>query len=200
MANTAVKVLKKTTTSKKEQPVKTATSRPRTSDMVNAVIQDLNERGGSSLYAIKKHMAASFMIDAEKLAPFIKKYIKAAVINGTLIQTKGVGVAGSFKIPSSKAPKTKKDVKSSPSKREVVAAASSSKSKTNAKSVKKGPEVSVKKGSATAASKKAATKVTVLASKSPLKKKKVAKASPKKPKVLKSPGKKSTRKVGTKKN
>lgn len=71
---------------------------PPTSDMVNAAIKNLKERGGSSLQAIKKYIAANYKVDAEKLAPFIRKYLKSAVAGGTLTQPKGKGASGSFKL------------------------------------------------------------------------------------------------------
>lgn len=76
-------------------------SHPPTSDMVNNAIKSLKERGGSSLQAIKKYLSSNYKIDAEKLAPFIKKYLKSAVSSGTLIQTKGKGASGSFKLSPS---------------------------------------------------------------------------------------------------
>lgn len=82
-------------------------SHPPTSDMVNNAIKSLKERGGSSLQAIKKYLSSNYKIDAEKLAPFIKKYLKSAVSAGTLIQTKGKGASGSFKLsPSALKPKS----------------------------------------------------------------------------------------------
>ncbi|KAA5587853.1 histone H1/H5 family protein, partial [Pseudomonas aeruginosa] len=75
-------------------------SHPKTSEMVNSAIAELKERSGSSLQAIKKYIAAQYKVDAEKLAPFIRKYLKNAVESGTLIQTKGKGASGSFKLES----------------------------------------------------------------------------------------------------
>ncbi|GBP89451.1 Histone H1B [Eumeta japonica] len=51
--------------------------------------QGAEGRSGSSLQAIKKYIAAQYKVDAEKHAPFIRKYLKSAVESGTLIQTKG---------------------------------------------------------------------------------------------------------------
>lgn len=62
---------------------------PRTSEMVYSAIKSLKERGGSSLQAIKKYIAANYKVDSEKHAPFIKKYLKSAVSTGDLVQTKG---------------------------------------------------------------------------------------------------------------
>ncbi|KAL3267653.1 hypothetical protein HHI36_024297 [Cryptolaemus montrouzieri] len=64
---------------------------PPTSDMVNMAIKGLKERSGSSLQAIKKYIAANYKVDPEKMAPFIKKYLKSAVQSGSLVQTKGKG-------------------------------------------------------------------------------------------------------------
>nr|GFC65637.1 histone H1 [Tanacetum cinerariifolium] len=64
---------------------------PKTADMVNGAIKNLKERGGSSLQAIKKYVSANYKVDAEKLSPFIKKYLKGAVAAGKLVQTKGKG-------------------------------------------------------------------------------------------------------------
>lgn len=80
---------------------KSKPSHPPTSDMVNSAIKDLKERGGSSLLAIKKYLAANYKVDADKLSPFIKKYLKNAVVSGKLIQTKGKGASGSFKLSTS---------------------------------------------------------------------------------------------------
>ncbi|XP_039154131.1 histone H1-like [Drosophila simulans] len=89
-------------------------SHPPTQQMVDASIKNLKERGGSSLLAIKKYITATYKCDAQKLAPFIKKYLKSAVVNGKLIQTKGKGASGSFKLSASakkdKDPKAKSKV------------------------------------------------------------------------------------------
>ena len=53
---------------------------------------------GSSLPAIKKYIAANYKADTVKLAPFIKKGLKNLVEKKVLIQTKGKGASGSFKV------------------------------------------------------------------------------------------------------
>merc|ERR1711972_963486 len=93
---------------------------------VNAAIKTLKERGGSSLQAIKKYIAANYKVDVDKLAPFIKKYLKNAVAKGVLVQTKGKGASGSFKPSAAKKaekpaknPKAKKATKAKkPAKKE----------------------------------------------------------------------------------
>nr|CAH7730838.1 unnamed protein product [Callosobruchus chinensis] len=44
--------------------------------MVINAIKGLKERGGSSLQAIKKYIAANYKVDAEKVAPFIKRLLR----------------------------------------------------------------------------------------------------------------------------
>lgn len=73
-------------------------SHPPTSQLVNAAIKALKERRGSSLQAIKKYIATNNKVDADKLSPFIKKYLKKGTASGNLVQTKGKGASGSFKL------------------------------------------------------------------------------------------------------
>lgn len=133
---------------------------PPTSDMVNNAIKSLKERGGSSLQAIKKYLSSNYKIDAEKLAPFIKKYLKSAVSTGALIQTKGKGASGSFKLsPSSLKPKpitsgsvAQKQIKKKKVKKTTASEEKKPKTKTSVtkkKSIdkkKSSPSKSIKKG------------------------------------------------------
>ncbi|XP_044749717.1 histone H1B-like [Coccinella septempunctata] len=43
-------------------------------------------------------IGSNHKVDSERLAPFIRKYLKTAVQSGSLIQTKGKGASGSFKL------------------------------------------------------------------------------------------------------
>jgi histone H1/5 len=103
------KKAKKASAGTKTKKAPVAPTHPPTQQMVDASIKNLKERGGSSLLAIKKYISATYKCDAQKLAPFIKKYIKGAVASGKLIQTKGKGASGSFKLSASaiKEPKAK---------------------------------------------------------------------------------------------
>jgi hypothetical protein len=145
---------------------------PRTSEMVWNAINSLKERGGSSLQAIKKHIAANYKVDSEKLSPFIKKYLKNAVASGELLQTKGKGASGSFKLAAAKTEKT-----AAPARGRAV----------SAPKVRKQSAAKVKKAKAP---KKAALKSTenkrsalVKAKESPSMAKKVSKVPTKKPKA-----------------
>lgn len=137
----------------KKQRVKP--THPPTSEMVNNAVKSLKERGGSSLQAIKKYLANNYKIDSDKLSPFIKKYLKSAVTNGTLIQTKGKGASGSFKLAA--ATKSKTVVDKSVEKKSVKKSTVSKKKST----------VSPKKIIAKKPIKKSVTAKTVVAAKSP---------------------------------
>ena len=148
---------------------KAKATHPPTGEMVVAAVKTLKERGGSSLQAIKKYLAANYKVDCEKLAPFIKKFLKSAVASGQLLQTKGKGASGSFKLPAvaKKAPAVKKVVK------KPVAAKKTGVKKVTKKSVSKSPK---KASSPTKLKKPVAKKLTE-------KKAAVAKAPAKKPVV-----------------
>lgn len=142
---------------------------PPTADMVNAAIKNLKERGGSSLQAIKKYIAANYKVDAEKLAPFIRKYLKSAVASGKLSQPKGKGASGSFKL----------SVKTEGKPAAAGAAATKKVKRTTKPKGEKKP-----KAAGTGTPKKAAKKPAAAAkkAKTPSKAKKVAKPPTKKPK------------------
>lgn len=106
---------KKAAAPKSKKP-RSKPTHPRTSEMVNAAIKALKERAGSSLQAIKKYIASTYKVDAEKHAPFIRKYLKSAVASGILVQTKGKGAAGSFRLASAKLEPTKSKIQQSASK------------------------------------------------------------------------------------
>lgn len=181
----AAKKGKATAGSKK---AKTAPSHPPVSQMVNAAIKSLKERGGSSTQAIKKYISSTYKIDAEKKSQFIRKYLKSAVASGALVQTKGKGASGSFKLAgsgeskSAAAPKVKKAGGAKPAGRPK-----GSKNKSPAK-----------KAAAPAAPKAKKTKKPPTAAKSP--KPKVAKAKPAStPKAKKAAAPKKAKKPAAKK-
>ncbi|XP_043257091.1 histone H1B-like [Colletes gigas] len=164
-SNTPMLVKKPPKTKTRSQRVKS--SHPPTSEMVTAAIKELKDRKGSSLQAIKKYISSTYKVDGEKFAPFIKKYLKSAVTAGTVVQTKGKGASGSFKLSTGKpeTSKTKKEIRS-PRKVEPKKAQSVEKktvAKKTAASVKKSPAkkpaekkaVAVKKTAAKAAATKA---------------------------------------------
>lgn len=177
---------KKAAAPKKAAAKKAAPTHPPTAQMVNNAISSLKERGGSSLQAIKKYISSTYKVDAEKIAPFIKKYLKSAVDGGSLIRTKGKGASGSFKLAPTEGAKKKPAAK-----KPKAAAAKSPKPK---KTVAKKPK-------AAAAKPKAAKPKP--AKKSPVKAKKAAKApaakKAKSPKPKKASPKKTAKKAAPKK-
>ncbi|XP_023952798.2 histone H1.1, embryonic-like [Bicyclus anynana] len=77
-----------------------------TKEMVNQALSKSRSRKGISLYVIKKHIQENNSVDIDKINYYIKKHIKESVKDGTIIQTKGVGASGSFRLaPVSKQPK-----------------------------------------------------------------------------------------------
>ena len=100
-------VAAKNTPKKAAAKPKVNPSHPSTNDMIKAAIKALKERNGSSAQAIKKYIAANYKCDVVKLAPFIRKALRTGVEKGTLVQTKGVGASGSFKLAVKDAAKPK---------------------------------------------------------------------------------------------
>lgn len=141
-------------------------SHPPTSEMVNAAIRELKDRKGSSLQAIKKYIGSTYKVDGEKLAPFIKRYLKSAVTSGAVVQTKGKGASGSFKLSMAKSTESKTKVQ------RAVRAAEPKKPK---KSVEKKTTAARKPAVATSPAKKAEAAKKPAAKKSPAKTEKPAK-------------------------
>lgn len=181
---------------------------PPTAEMVYSAIKSLKERSGSSLQAIKKYLTSNYKIDAEKLAPFIKKYLKGAVTSGKLIQTKGKGASGSFKLAvkesaaakSSTAAKKKKVADKKPkAAKKVTSTAAKKKPATAAKKATKVAGGAEKKKSSAATAKVAKVKSSVKAAKSPKQKptKATKKEAVKKPKTPKPKKATATKKAAT---
>uniref|UniRef100_UPI0001A2D1F3 histone H1/H5 family protein n=1 Tax=Danio rerio TaxID=7955 RepID=UPI0001A2D1F3 len=77
------------------------------SDLILKIVSSSKERGGVSLVALKKALAANGY-DVVKNNSRVKLAVRRLVANGRLIQTKGTGASGSFKIGSKAAKKPKK--------------------------------------------------------------------------------------------
>ncbi|KAG6924982.1 histone cluster 1, H1t [Chelydra serpentina] len=160
---------------------------PSVTELITKAVSASKERKGVSLAALKKALAAGGY-DVEKSNSRIKVGLKSLVSKGTLVQTKGTGASGSFKLSKKPEPaaKPKKPVAKKP--------ASAAKKPKKAAAVKKSPK-KVKKPVAAAAKKAAKSPKKVKAAKpkkaakSPAKAKavkpKVAKPKPTKPKVAK---------------
>ncbi|XP_057675899.1 histone H1-like [Corythoichthys intestinalis] len=193
---------KKTSKAAKKKPG------PSLSELIVKAVAASNERHGVSLAALKKSLVAAGY-DLDKNKSRVKTAVVGLVTKGTLVQTKGVGASGSFKMnkkaegkakaPAKAAKKTpakaKKPAakKATPSKKPKSAAAKKTASKKPAKKAAKSttPKKAAKKATKSpkkaAAPKKApAAKKASAAKKSPAKRvakpKTVKKAAPKKKK------------------
>lgn len=169
---------KKAKSAKPKKP-KTAPNHPKVSEMVNTAISTLKDRGGSSVQAIKKYVASHYKVDVDKLSPFIKKYLKNAVASGVLVQTKGKGASGSFRMTSQTKEKSSKPKSAAPKAKK--AAKPAAKKAAKPKSPKKAP--AAKKPKAKAA--KSLKKTKAVKPKSP---------KPKKAKAVKKPAAKKAKK------
>ncbi|XP_067468366.1 protamine-like protein [Thunnus thynnus] len=152
---------------------------PTVSDLILKAMSTSKERGGTSLAALKKALKAGGY-DVVKNKARIVTAVKRLVANKSLVQTKGTGAAGSFKL-NKKAPKPRKKVVK--------------KKKPKAKRAKRRSGVKKAAGGATPAKKSPKKKRKA---KSPKKAKRPAAAKrPKKPKSPKKTKRKTARSTRT---
>ncbi|XP_007948042.1 histone H1.3 [Orycteropus afer afer] len=155
-------------------------SGPPVSELITKAVAASKERSGVSLAALKKALAAAGY-DVEKNNSRIKLGLKSLVSKGTLVQTKGTGASGSFKLNKKAAsgeakPKAKKAGAGKPKK--ASGDAKKPKKATGAATPKKSAKKTPKKA------KKPAAARTKKVAKSPKKVK-----TPKAKKATKSPAK-----------
>uniref|UniRef100_A0A8C5EFS4 Histone H1 n=1 Tax=Gouania willdenowi TaxID=441366 RepID=A0A8C5EFS4_GOUWI len=91
----------------KKKAAKPVKSGPAVSELILDAVATSNEKKGVSLAALKKALAAGGY-DVEKKNVYIKTGIKSLVAKGALVQTKGSGASGSFKLAKSTDAKAKK--------------------------------------------------------------------------------------------
>ena len=151
-------------------------SHPPSSVMVKAALENLKERKGSSLVAIKKYIATNYKADPVKMSVFIKKALASGVEKKTILQVKGVGMTGRFKIAKEEA-KPKKAAK--PKTATKKAATSKPKKKVAAKS-KPAKKATPKKKVEKSKSAKSSAKPKKPVAKKAASKKPATKAAPKK--------------------
>lgn len=82
---------------------------PSVGELIVKAVSSSKERSGVSLAALKKTLAAGGY-DVEKNNSRVKLAVKSLVTKGTLVQTKGTGASGSFKL-NKKQTETKKPAK-----------------------------------------------------------------------------------------
>ncbi|TRZ10694.1 hypothetical protein HGM15179_016392 [Zosterops borbonicus] len=170
---------------------------PSVTELITKAVSASKERKGLSLAALKKALAAGGY-DVEKNNSRIKLGLKSLVSKGTLVQTKGTGASGSFRLSKKpgevkeKAPK-KRTAAAKPKKPAAKKPASAAKKPKKAAAVKKSPKKAKKPAAAAAkkaakspkkATKAAKPKKAAATAKSPAKAKAV-KPKAAKPKVAK---------------
>ena len=69
---------------------------PPYSEMIKVALLALKERSGSSRQAIEKYIKANYSIG--DVGSHMKMALKRMAASGKLVQTKGVGASGSFKV------------------------------------------------------------------------------------------------------
>lgn len=156
---------------KKAAPKKPA-DHPKYSEMIVAAITTLKERSGSSRQAIVKYVQANYKV-GEGSAVHTKLALKRAVASGALVQTKGTGASGSFKVAKKAEPKKKPAAKKPAAKKPAA----------KKPAAKKSPAKKKPAAKKTAAKKPAAKKKTPKkAAKKPAAKKPASKKAKKTPK------------------
>ncbi|XP_028666734.1 histone H1-like [Erpetoichthys calabaricus] len=167
---------------KRKTSTKPKKTGPSVSDLIVKAVSASKERHGLSLAALKKALSAGGY-DVEKNNARVKLSVKSLVSKGSLVQTKGTGASGSFKINKKQTETKEKATKKKAVSKKKPAAKKPAAAKKVKKPAAKKPTAAKKTAKKPAAAKKAA--------KSPKKAKPAAKPkkatkSPKKPKVSKS--------------
>ncbi|XP_078059268.1 histone H1-like [Mustelus asterias] len=186
---------------KKKAAPRPAAAGPKLGEQILNVVAGCSDRNGMSLAAIKKALAGSG-VDVGKRGSQIRLTIKRKVETGSLVQTKGQGASGSFKLAKKESPgKMGKKAKKPTAKKPLVKKAAAKKPAAKKPAAKKTPvkKSTVKKTSSKkAATPKKAVKKAALKKKSPVKKvtggksvKKVTKSKAK-PKVKAAKAKKAS--------
>ncbi|XP_014644173.1 PREDICTED: histone H1.4-like [Ceratotherium simum simum] len=164
-------------------------SGPPVSELITKAVAASKERNGVSLAALKKALAAAGY-DVEKNNSRIKLGLKSLVSKGILVQTKGTGASGSFKLnkkaaPEEAKPKPKKAGAAKPKKAAGVAKKPKTGAATPKKSVTKTPRKAKKPAAAAGAKKVAKSPKKVKVAKPKKATKNPAKAKAPKPKAAK---------------
>ncbi|KAF0022786.1 hypothetical protein F2P81_024767 [Scophthalmus maximus] len=177
---------------KKKATPKPKKAGPSLRDLIVEAVSASKERSGVSLAALKKALVAGGY-DVEKNKTRVKVAIKALVAKETLVQTKGTGASGSFKMNKKVEPKAKKPVKKAAPKAKKPAAAKKPKAAAKKPAAAKKSPKKAKKPAAAKKSPKKVAKSPKKVAKSPKKAANSPKKSPKKaaPAAKKVPAKKA---------
>ncbi|XP_036419503.1 histone H1-like isoform X2 [Colossoma macropomum] len=122
---------------KKKSAARPKKAGPSVGELIVKAVSQSKERSGVSLAALKKALAAGGY-DLDKNNSRVKIAVKSLVTKGTLVQTKGTGASGSFKLNKKQAePKKKPAKKAAPKKPKKVAAKKPAAAKKSPKKAKK---------------------------------------------------------------
>lgn len=149
----------------KKTAVKKPAAHPKYIVMVSEGIAALKDRKGSSRQALVKYVLANFKVNEDACNRGVKLALKKGVLSGELIQPKGVGANGSFKLAAKAKPEKvakKPAAKKAPAKKAPAKKAVSKKStpKKAAKAKKATPKKAKKPAAKKAVAKKPAAKKT----------------------------------------
>merc|ERR1712140_129087 len=158
MSTTVEKSAKPKKATKTTKKADTASAHPPSSTMVVKAIEDLKEKKGSSLAAIKKYIGANYKVDLNQMNVFIRKALKSGIEKKTLVASSGM--SGRFKLAKTESkPKPKKVAKkATPSKKKAKKPAAKKATPKKAEKTKSTKTVKPKKPVAKKATKKPATK------------------------------------------
>ena len=117
-------------TGEKKKVAKKPADHPKYVEMIVAAITALKDRGGSSRQAILKYIKANYKVNPDGANTHVKLALKRGVAGGQLLQSKGQGASGSFKVPPKqvKKPAAKKPAKKPAAKKPVKKTAAKKKS------------------------------------------------------------------------
>ncbi|KAH7641926.1 Histone H1-like [Dermatophagoides farinae] len=82
-------------------------SKPMAEMVKSAIEHHSDERLGPSLAAIKKFLIEHYNVDMKKKAHLLRRHLETSVAKGYLVQTKGIGINGRFKLAKIKDSKSK---------------------------------------------------------------------------------------------
>lgn len=181
----------KSSPKKKAAAPKKPADHPKYADMIQAAIAALKERSGSSRQAICKYIVTNYKV-GDNCNVHLRTALKRQVTSGTLVQVKGTGASGSFKL-SEKAKKPVKKVKKPAAKKPSSAKKTPTKKKPTAKKPA-AKKAAVAKKPAVAAKKSTKKTATPKKAKKPVAKKPAAKKAVKKTPKKKAAAKKSAKK------
>lgn len=182
----------------KKKAAKKPAEHPKYEEMINAAIKELKERSGSSRQKIVKYIQEHYKV-GDNVGVQVKLNLKRLVASGKLIQAKGVGASGSFKVNKAAEVKPKPKPKKKPAAKKPAAKPKkkpAAKKPAAKKAAAKKKPAAKKKTAKKPAAKKSPAKAKKPAAKKPAAKKSPAKKAAKKPKspAKKSPAKKKGKK------